>query len=162
MDADKPLVLKKVCTKCKVGKTLLQFYTDNRRFDGRQAHCKECFKKYKHKYYRKNTTVHKKRAEKNRMKSVYGIDPDTREMLWKAQNGKCAVCGKAETEFKNRLGVEHCHQTKRIRGLACFYCNVHIIGKVNLKYAPLLVKYLLKAYPEIREDIATFLKDLNK
>ncbi len=40
----------------------------------------------------------------------------------KAQRGKCAIC---ERPMKDRRAttIDHCHVTKRVRGLLCTRCN---------------------------------------
>ena len=40
-------------------------------------------------------------------------------MMLKAQNGKCAICSKELW----KPHVNHCHQTKKVRGLLCLECN---------------------------------------
>lgn len=53
-----------------------------------------------------------------------------------AQGGVCAICKQPETMRNNgsgivqELSVDHCHSTKRIRGLLCSACNTSL-GKVN-------------------------------
>lgn len=56
--------------------------------------------------------------------------------LFKAQNGKCAICRKPQTEVfgktgeTKRLCVDHCHKTNRVRGLLCSHCN-RALGKMQ-------------------------------
>ncbi len=60
----------------------------------------------------------------------FGINVDLfREKLIE-QNGVCAICGKPETTVQNGeiqpLSVDHCHTTKKVRGLLCTECNTGI------------------------------------
>ena len=43
--------------------------------------------------------------------------------MLKAQDGKCAICGRHESELKRGLMIDHCHTTKKVRGLLCDHCN---------------------------------------
>lgn len=65
-----------------------------------------------------------------------------REVLSVKQNGKCAICGKDEKEFKNRLAVDHNHKTGLVRGLLCYRCNKFVVGRHNFETALRLLKYL--------------------
>lgn len=58
------------------------------------------------------------------------------------QGAKCGVCGKAESEFKNRLAVDHNHRTGLVRGLLCYRCNKFVVGRHTLESALRLVAYL--------------------
>jgi hypothetical protein len=49
----------------------------------------------------------------------YGLTIDDYKKLYKAQNGKCAICS---TSYK-RLCVDHSHDTGCVRGLLCKKCN---------------------------------------
>lgn len=40
-----------------------------------------------------------------------------------AQKGLCAICNQPD---KVRLGVDHCHKTKKVRALLCRNCNLMI------------------------------------
>lgn len=51
------------------------------------------------------------------------VRPEQRAALFEAQGGCCAVCGRPETEFKRRLGVNWCPTTNRVRGLLCASCH---------------------------------------
>ncbi len=65
-----------------------------------------------------------------------------RTKLSVAQEGKCGICKKAETEFKHRLSVDHNHRTGQVRGLLCYRCNKFIVGRHTLVSALQLVAYL--------------------
>lgn len=49
----------------------------------------------------------------------YGITVEQYKEMYKAQNGKCLICGKPE----QKLHVDHCHETGYVRGLLCGSCN---------------------------------------
>jgi hypothetical protein len=50
--------------------------------------------------------------------------------LLKKQNKVCAICKKPETAFLKgrvkKLSIDHCHNTKKVRGLLCGRCNAAI------------------------------------
>jgi hypothetical protein len=50
--------------------------------------------------------------------------------MLRQQNFKCAVCGVDSKKLPRRLSVDHDHNTKAIRGLLCYKCNM-AIGLVN-------------------------------
>jgi hypothetical protein len=52
----------------------------------------------------------------------YGITTAEYEQMLAAQGGVCAICKRKPSG--RRLGVDHCHLTKRIRRLLCSNCNV--------------------------------------
>lgn len=56
------------------------------------------------------------------LRHKYGIDLVDYNQMLSEQDGKCKIC-KAEVK---RLVVDHCHITKRVRGLLCNHCNVGI------------------------------------
>ena len=64
------------------------------------------------------------------IQKLYGITLQDYYAMRDEQNGQCAICGKHESSFKKRLGVDHCHKSGKVRGLLCFHCN-HAIGKLD-------------------------------
>ncbi len=73
---------------------------------------------------RRNYLENKERAlqystEYNRRRKI-GISPEEYNNLLKEQNGVCAICG---LECTRALAADHCHITKKIRGLLCNNCN---------------------------------------
>ncbi|MBU2051427.1 MAG: endonuclease VII domain-containing protein [Gammaproteobacteria bacterium] len=66
-------------------------------------------------------------AEKNRRNTVLkrgGITLEEYNQMFAKQNGCCAICGKHQSELKNRLAIDHNHETGEIRGLLCTSCNI--------------------------------------
>lgn len=63
----------------------------------------------------------------------HGITIDDYKVMFDAQGGVCAICGREETNLLSRktgrirqLAVDHCHETGKIRGLLCSNCNMGI------------------------------------
>lgn len=54
---------------------------------------------------------------------LYGITKEQRFNILKKQEGKCAICSKHESELRRGLFVDHCHASKKVRGLLCDSCN---------------------------------------
>lgn len=69
----------------------------------------------------------KKRA--SHLRNKYGISIEQYNDLLRAQEGNCAICRRAHTEFTTRLAVDHNHITGEIRGLLCNYCNRRVVGR---------------------------------
>jgi hypothetical protein len=82
----------------------------------------------KEKNQRRNRSRTEEQMKEEFIKSVYGINlNDYNNMLLK-QNGVCAICGEKERRKSRytaicRLTIDHCHITKRVRGLLCHRCN---------------------------------------
>jgi len=63
------------------------------------------------------------------LKSQYNLSLDAYNALLINQNHKCAICSCDEAAaFKGLLFVDHCHSTKKVRGLLCHHCNT-ALGK---------------------------------
>lgn len=65
------------------------------------------------------------------LKHRYGITLDEYNLMFLQQGGICAICGKPPGpdlphHWKNKLAVDHCHATGKVRGLLCNDCNAGI------------------------------------
>lgn len=86
-----------------------------------------------HKQYRVNNPEKYRNYE---LKRRTGISAAEFDRFYKEQNGKCAICRKAEvalhptTQKPRALAVDHCHEKGVIRGLLCSKCNTGI-GSLN-------------------------------
>lgn len=57
------------------------------------------------------------------LRRAYGMEPADFAVLLDAQGGVCAICGGPPNGPGKRLHVDHCHDSKRVRGLLCAKCN---------------------------------------
>jgi nitrate/TMAO reductase-like tetraheme cytochrome c subunit len=105
----------KRCPICEKQKPFDEFYKNRTKRDGLQSQCKAC-----HNSDRRKATPEQRR--RNKLKTRYGISVEDYERLLAKQGGGCAICEKPPTA-KRRLAVDHCHGTKRVRGLLCVACN---------------------------------------
>lgn len=132
----------KQCTRCKTTKEYAEFHkrsTGSK--DGLQNECKACHAIKSHEWYVKNKqrslTNSKAWAKRNPQKSVqyhrkerYGITSEEYNAMLKAQNERCAICNRHPSEFRRQFHVDHCHKTKKVRGLLCCSCNLGL-GSFN-------------------------------
>lgn len=90
--------------------------------DGRKQDAKR-LKKQERKDYMKD----------RRLKEQFSLSLDAYRALVVAQNGLCAICGKAENHLDRagkirELCVDHCHKGGHVRQLLCNRCNT-ILGR---------------------------------
>jgi len=56
----------------------------------------------------------------------YGITIEEYNELFIKQGGRCAICGRHQSELRKHLFVDHEHTTGAVRGLLCNKCNFGI------------------------------------
>lgn len=137
---------------------LINFWKNKSTKDGLSIHCKVCNKKYikktgikyrekyneKKKLYREiNKDRYKKMQKECWLNRQYGINTEDYNSMFLYQKGKCKICNIHSSEFKKPLAVDHCHKTKKVRGLLCYHCN-WMIGHArdNDKILESAIKYL--------------------
>ena len=143
----------KVCSKCGVEKESSLFNRDRSKASGYRSWCKACDNinskvqynkdpqarrdKRKKYYYENREDEIQKRGEfrKNNLdmhrghkyRQLYGITLEQFEEMRTLQNCSCAICGKHESQNKNKkLFVDHDHDTGKVRELLCHGCNTGI------------------------------------
>lgn len=62
------------------------------------------------------------------LKYRFGITVEDYDMILLTQKGCCAICGTDNPGGRGRFHVDHNHETGRVRGLLCHYCNVSLGG----------------------------------
>ena len=81
-----------------------------------------------------------------RLKYYYGITIADYDNMMETQKGVCKLCQGLDGTRWERLAVDHCHKTGKVRGLLCDKCNR---GLGQLNDDPNLV---LKAYNYLLEN----------
>lgn len=86
---------------------------------------------YNRSYYKDNREKFMEKNVKNRGKKsaarkarIYGLSIEDLQRILSAQDGVCAIC--KTVGGKNGLGVDHDHETGKVRALLCSNCNAAI------------------------------------
>ena len=128
--------------------------------------CKPCYNSYMRKYNKKNSTKNRERNrlyklknksiyENSKLKHSYGITLEQRQVMEEQQEGLCAICNSSETRIHNKskrkqkLSIDHCHTTGKIRGLLCSRCNL-VLGQVE--DSPSLLSKMILYLKEIKNE----------
>lgn len=133
-----------VCKKCKIEKPISEFYKTKDKKSGHKTICKDCIKA---------DPLTEERKEKMRaygkdyhLKINYNLTREEYNKKLAEQNHKCAICGIDEKEaVKQKLFVDHCHITGKIRDLLCHSCNAGIgLMKESIQTLTKAIAYLDK------------------
>lgn len=93
------------------------------------------------KYRKDNPLAFKERD----LKRDFGIGMDDYMTMLELQGGGCAICGGKENGRYKYLAVDHCHDSKKIRGLLCGNCNTAIgLLKDDVTVLRKAIEYLSK------------------
>ena len=114
----------KQCAKCKQEKPLSEFHKQKRAKDGLQFFCKDCDRERKRNWKKINKERNPERLEnyaKTQKARKYGINRKELDSLLK--NEVCQICGEHCSSLASKLGIDHNHNTKQIRGVLCLACN---------------------------------------
>jgi len=90
-----------------------------------------------------------KSSKDNYLKATYNIDTEDLENLYKAQEGKCAICEQAKPMNELVVDHEHSHEDNsgQVRGLLCSPCNLMLgHGKDKIKTFVNAAKYIEKSH----------------
>lgn len=124
--------MRKYCPKCKKTKQVTHFHKDRGSASGCQPYCKLCINNANRQRYRddpvryaaiskrwqaKNVESYRRYKKQQRARR-FGITVKRLEELEVKANGHCQICRQ-----KCVLHLDHCHKTKRVRGLLCSHCN---------------------------------------
>lgn len=123
----------KFCSSCKETLPISAFSEAKTYADGYRGQCKPCRARYTIAYrertgWKPKTRPQRMDGEANRKRKMhrkYGISVEEYDEMLAGQGGKCAICNRSET-IARRLAVDHCHATRRVRGLLCYKCNTAI------------------------------------
>jgi len=114
----------------------------DKEFEGTRRVCKDCRKKYFRRHAKKPKV--KKQNRDYWIKKQYNLNPEEFEALKAAQGGRCKICP-WEPHGKYRLDVDHCHETGKVRGLLCPWCNKMLgFARDDAKVLAGGIKYLIE------------------
>jgi len=151
----------KTCKGCDCTLPITDFYTNGVSSRGTQKYgqlCKKCDNVKRHKKRKENPTEHRllyyemmksvnstpERLELRRVKR-YGITLQRLEEMIVEQDNKCYLCGKDGSENLpyQKLAIDHCHKTNKVRKLLCTNCNV-LLGtlKDDVDFLQKLIDYI--------------------
>ena len=98
---------------------------------GAPVHCRGmCAACYRKQYVPPEYTPEQRRAR--RIKSRYGITAADYERMVAERGNHCDVCGQppsatnTRAHWNDKLCVDHCHDTGKVRGLLCNDCNLAV------------------------------------
>ena len=101
---------------------------------GLQHKCKECNSVVRKRYWKPHSSI--------RLKLKLTVE-EVEAIIAPQQ---CAVCG--VTADKARMCIDHCHDTKKVRGLLCHSCNTALgLMKDNVQNILRLSQYLAQSKP---------------
>jgi hypothetical protein len=118
----------KLCTKCHGIKLLTEFSKSRNSRLGVRGICKECIKEINRSYRECKKAdpefidCAREKRRNHHIMAKYGISKEEYERMFEEQDGLCAICRRAPGE-KGILHIDHCHKSKRLRGLLCGHCN---------------------------------------
>jgi len=138
----------KYCPHCDTVKLLDLFGNNRTGHDGKQSYCKTCSVASVTKARHKDPTSHRRsskvwreanleRHADNGARFNHGVKHGTYDAMLEAQGGCCAICGTSNTGKTKRFAIDHCHNTKAIRGLLCTCCNT---GIGQLKHSKVILE----------------------
>jgi hypothetical protein len=138
----------KICKTCNIEKDISEFgtYANSKKCKSTERRtrnsCKKCRTIHTISIYKANPIVRErssKAARKCHLKNKYNMIEDDYVKMVENQESKCKICNK----FSEKLNIDHCHDTGKVRGLLCWDCNT-ALGKFKDNINNLLnaIKYL--------------------
>jgi hypothetical protein len=127
--------MEKECTKCLITQDIEQFAPHKNYKGERTTWCRACLNKQASNWSkdqaprrRENDNARNKRKpehkQNSKFKSRYGISLDEFNEMSTKQSDRCLICKLHKSLNKNsKLFVDHCHVSKKVRGLLCDNCN---------------------------------------
>jgi len=144
----------KRCPKCEQEKVCSKFGKDKSKKTGFSSYCLDCAKANRKINYAKNPEKEKQKLNKyyssNKekfreysRKALYGVSVEKHKEMQTQQGHMCQICKTHESNLKRRLFVDHCHETGKVRGLLCQYCNTMLgNAKDNVLILQSAINYL--------------------
>ena len=111
----------KTCNRCNKTKTYENFRPRKSAKDGYRNQCRVCIEEMRKE--RRADPLRSLNERESNLQRLYGIGIEEYNEMFSAQEGQCKICQRHQDDFHKTLGVDHCHDTGKIRGLLCDSCN---------------------------------------
>lgn len=117
---DKSLRLKK-CPKCGQTKDETKWAFRDKEHKLFSAYCKECDRVRKTLAARERFKDPEQRKKENHRQRLWskGITQEQYNNMMQEANNSCQICSSSQN-----LVIDHCHSSKKVRGILCWSCNV--------------------------------------
>lgn len=126
----------KICIRCHENLPMDKFGNHPTAKDGKRNQCNGC--RYLLRKERP-TYVHQIRQYR------YGITEEEYKTILDKQDGKCSICTQ---DFIKTPHIDHCHETKKVRGLLCSNCNTMLgLAKDSPQILERAIHYLAETKP---------------
>lgn len=89
----------------------------------------------------------KQRKFESHLRRTYGLSWETYTEMVIAQDNKCYLCNNPPSDVFDKLVVDHCHRTGKVRKLLCRMCNIHLSR--------------IEACPDYFDKVISYLKEDN-
>lgn len=76
--------------------------------------------------YTKCFDCERERKLRSHLKRSYDLELEDYEQMVIEQGNKCYLCNQEPSDVYNKLVVDHCHKTGKVRKLLCRGCNVFL------------------------------------
>lgn len=123
------LTCTKICTVCRVEKSLDLFYNRKASDDGKAYRCKECDNKAVREFRKRHESRYREQARATQLKLKYGLSQEDFDSMLESQGYACKICKSdiertiSQSHTEKTLVVDHDHKTGVVRGLLCSKCN---------------------------------------
>lgn len=93
-------------------------------------------------YYRQywRDPARKRQHKRSNLMRKFGMTPDQWEALFLSQGNGCAICLTTNPGSKSGWHTDHCHTSKKVRGILCHHCNI-MLG--HAKDNPVTMQYAI-------------------
>lgn len=78
--------------------------------------------------YRAEHPLTKEQRREITLKNFYGITVEFWSKMFLEQDSCCAICKRPDPGSKVGWHTDHCHKTKKVRGIVCHGCNLALGG----------------------------------
>ena len=105
------------CRTCGIAKGATDYYYPRGK---RHPHCKSCQSTKQLVSWGKVSKAEQQRRNRNgKLKRLYGMTIEDYDAMLALQDGVCYIC-----KSDKKLVVDHCHNSKVVRKILCYSCNV--------------------------------------